>query len=79
MSEKNMKKFITDFIKEVNEIDKFYTEKFNEYSKYFITMQTKYHNRNVSKKDQMDPDNVELDDSSLSLVKNGTRQSYLVQ
>lgn len=49
-----MRKFVADFVQEVNEIDQFYNDKFNEYSKYFITMQSKYHNRDLSKKDQID-------------------------
>ena len=44
-----MKKFVDDFVKEVNEIDSFYNEKFKEYSQHFVTMQTKYLNRDLSK------------------------------
>ena len=48
-SEENMKKYVDDFVKEVNEIDSFYNEKFKEYSQHFVTMQTKYLNRDLSK------------------------------
>lgn len=37
-----MKEWIAEFTTEIDEIDNFYTSKFNAYAKEFIDMQAKY-------------------------------------